>query len=60
MKNNYIFQTKGNLVGEITLFYLHVNSFNVYVIGDISASAFNLHCDITNCNHWRRLHCICI
>ena len=29
MKNNYISQTKGNLVGEITLFYLHVNSFNV-------------------------------
>lgn len=29
MKNNYIFQNKGNLVGEVTLLYIHVNSFNV-------------------------------
>ena len=29
MKNNYIFQNKGNLVGEVTLLYIYVNSFNV-------------------------------
>lgn len=42
MESNYIFQNKRNLVGEMALFYILANFFNVWHNGRHVGSAFNV------------------